>query len=399
MTVSPLLLDVVLVLVLLLYAIGGYRRGLFATVVGMVGLLVGVGLCLWLLPGQLESMVPDRFGVLRPVLLVACLFLVGALSQVLALRLVRPLHRSLHRSRARPLDSLLGAVVTVTVAALLIWFAAGVLRSASSTTLGAALGRSRVVTAIDSLIPSTSDRILGRVVVALDSAGFPRVFDQLTAEPIEPVDPADPVTARAPAVAAAARSVLRIDALAVACGRSQEGTGFVSQQGLVVTNAHVVAGSERVSVRSGNRRLSAAVVAFDPQRDLAVLSVPDLTAPPLREGGRLATGEQAVVAGYPLAGPYRVDAARVRGILHANGDDIYGKGRVTREVYSLRVTIQPGNSGGPLLDRGGAVVGVIFARSLDDAGTAYALTLGELRPVLQSVSSARVSVGTGSCTK
>lgn len=396
---TPGLVDLILILVLILYAIGGYRRGLLVTVVGMVGLLAGVALCLWLLPEYLDALVPDRFRVLRAGLLVAAVFLAGGLGQMAALRLVRTAHVSLHRSRARPLDSLLGAVLTTAVAAGLIWFAAGVLRSTSSTSLGAALGRSQVLTTIDSFAPSSSDAVLRRALVALDDYGFPRVFDQLSAEPIHPVEPADPNVVKTAGIRRAAESVVRIDALAVSCGQSQEGTGFVARPSLVVTNAHVVAGSERVSVRADGRKLSAVVVAFDPARDLAVLSVPDLAAPALPTGPELEEGDQAVVAGYPLAGPYHLDAARVRGVIDATGDDIYGRGKVEREVYSLRVSIEPGNSGGPLLTPDGQVSGVIFARSLDDAGTAYALTLGELNPVLSGVSSSRQAVGTGSCAR
>lgn len=397
---TPGVVDIVLILVLVLYAVGGYRRGFLVTLVGMVGLLIGVGLCLWLLPEYLDSLVPDRFRVLRAGLLVGAMFVFGGLGQMAALRLVRTAHLTLHRSRARPLDSLLGALLTTAVAAGLIWFAAGVLRSSSSTALGAALGHSRVITTIDAFAPSSSDAVLRRALVALDDYGFPRVFDQLSAEPIRPVEAADPGVVKTAGIKRAAESVVRIDALAVSCGQSQEGSGFVARPGLVVTNAHVVAGSERVSVRSDGRKLSAVVVAFDPNRDLAVLSVPDLSAPALPTGPELEQGDQAVVAGYPLAGPYHLDAARVRGVLDATGDDIYGHRKVSREVYSLRVSIERGNSGGPLLTPEGAVAGVIFARSLDDAGTAYALTLDELNPVLGEVtSSSRQAVGTGGCAR
>lgn len=394
---NPTVLDVALVVALLLYAVSGYRRGLVATVVGMVGLLAGAALCLWLLPGRLDHVVPSRFGGVRPVFLVAALLFFAGLGQFLALRLTRRLRAPLHRSPARVLDSLLGAVLTTAVAALMVWFVAGVLRVAAPQPLASALGQSRMVRIIDSIVPSTSDRLLGRVVVALNSYGFPRVFDDLAAEPIAPVDPGDPKVVRSKGIVDAARSVVRIDARAVACGRDQEGTGFVAGPNLVVTNAHVVAGSERVTVRAGDGRLQAGVVAFDPQRDLAVLSVPDLNAAALPLGPELERGDQGAVAGYPLAGPYRVDAVRVRAVLQASGDDIYGNAGVHRQVYSLRAQIHPGNSGGPLMTTDGRVAGVVFARSLDDASTAYALTLAELRPVLDAVEPSSRMVGTGGC--
>jgi S1-C subfamily serine protease len=112
----------------------------------------------------------------------------------------------------------------------------------------------------------------------------------------------------------------------------------------------------------------------------------------------LATNDQAVVAGFPLDGPYRLDAARVRRTLTATGSDIYGEPGVTREIYSLFARVEPGNSGGPLLAADGTVVGVVFAKSLDDPSTGYALTLAEARPVLQAAAAANQPVSTGGCS-
>jgi S1-C subfamily serine protease len=140
------------------------------------------------------------------------------------------------------------------------------------------------------------------------------------------------------------------------------------------------------------------VVLFDAQRDLAVLAVPGLTAAPLHLGGTLERGDQGVVAGFPLDGPLTLEPARVRSTLDAVGADIYGAPGVQREVYSLYAKVEPGNSGGPLLDPAGQVVGVVFAKSLDDDTTGYALTLAEARPVLTAAASANDAVPTGACT-
>jgi S1-C subfamily serine protease len=134
-------------------------------------------------------------------------------------------------------------------------------------------------------------------------------------------------------------------------------------------------------------------VAFDPERDLAVLDVTDLGAPALDIGQDLASGAQAYAAGYPGDGPFTISPQRVRDQLTARGTDIYQSGTVERRIYSLRGSIRPGNSGGPLLDPSGDVVGVVFARSTSDPETGYALTLDELRPVLGSVGSAPISSG------
>jgi S1-C subfamily serine protease len=139
------------------------------------------------------------------------------------------------------------------------------------------------------------------------------------------------------------------------------------------------------------------VVVFDPRRDLAVLSVPGLPAPSSRQGTSLQRSAGAVVAGFPLNGPFRLDSARVRDVITATGADIYGTPGVVRQVYSLYARVQPGNSGGPLLNSTGAVVGIVFARSLDDDKTGYALTLDEARPVLNAANDSVSPVSTGGC--
>jgi S1-C subfamily serine protease len=166
-----------------------------------------------------------------------------------------------------------------------------------------------------------------------------------------------------------------------------------------VTNAHVVAGttSERVQIQGAGRTYDARVVLFDPRRDLAVLSVPGLPAPASKQGKTLKRSAGAVVAGFPLNGPYRLDSARVRDVLTAKGADIYGSPGVVRQVYSLYAKVQPGNSGGPVLSPAGAVVGIVFARSLDDDRTGYAVTLDEARPVLDAANKSFSPVSTGGC--
>jgi S1-C subfamily serine protease len=179
------------------------------------------------------------------------------------------------------------------------------------------------------------------------------------------------------------------------------GSGWVLSPGRVVTNAHVVAGADtvRVRVRDTGRERDARVVAFDPRRDVAVLDVPGLDAGRLTQGAPLDSGDAAVVAGFPGDDGLWVGAARVRGTLTARGEDIYGRTGVVREIYSLRAQVRRGASGGPVLDQQGRVVGMVFATSLDDPDTGYALTLEELAPVLQRGTTATDRVGTGDCAR
>ena len=165
-----------------------------------------------------------------------------------------------------------------------------------------------------------------------------------------------------------------------------------------MTNAHVVAGVTEPRVEVGDDALPARVVLFDAGRDVAVLAVPGLERPPLAFAGEQAEqGAGAIVVGYPQNGPFRADAARVRGTQNARGPDIYQEQTVVREIYALRGLVQPGNSGGPLLAEDGRVYGVIFAAAADDPQTGYALTAAEVEGVAATGASATDPVDTRTC--
>ena len=162
------------------------------------------------------------------------------------------------------------------------------------------------------------------------------------------------------------------------CGHDSEGSGFVYAPGRVLTNAHVVAGMKKVTVQDNGDR-PARVVLFDPDVDLAVLSVDGLSGAPLASSTTTArSGTSAVVAGYPEDGPFDPEPARIRDAERAYGKNIYGNNqgghRVGRDIYSVRARVRPGNSGGPLLATDGRVLGVVFATAVDASDTGYALT-------------------------
>jgi S1-C subfamily serine protease len=153
-----------------------------------------------------------------------------------------------------------------------------------------------------------------------------------------------------------------------------------------------------VQIGGEGRKYEAKVVLYDWRRDIAVLDVPDLTAPALKFTTQdAASGDSAIVAGFPENGGYDVRAARVRGRITANGPDIYHRGTVRRDVYSLYATVRQGNSGGPLLTPDGKVYGVVFAKSLDDAETGYALTADEIQEDINQGRTANQQVDSDSC--
>jgi S1-C subfamily serine protease len=207
----------------------------------------------------------------------------------------------------------------------------------------------------------------------------------------------DPRLVNSAAVRTASQSIVKVVGTAPSCGKEIEGTGFVYAPQRVMTNAHVVGGVTTETVRLGDRTYDATVVLYDWQRDIAVLDVPDLDAPALTFAGSAGTGADAIVAGFPENGPFNVQAARIRGRIDANGPDIYHRGTVSRDVYSIRSTVRQGNSGGPLLTPEGEVYGVVFAKSLDDAQTGYALTVDEVRSDAAQGADLTSSVNTQSC--
>lgn len=390
--------DVVVVVLVVLNVLAGLRRGLVLGVLSLVGFLGGGALAAAFLPDAVAGWEPAWQ---RLVVVVGGVLVAALLGQALLLAVGARLRALVPWTPLRVLDALLGAVMSLVLVGVLVWFGAAAARAAPVPVLVRAVEGSHVVTALDRAVPLDAGRVFAEVGSALEAGGFPRVFVGAE-EVVLPVEAPDGEEAAAAAAVAEAvrQGVVKVDGVARECGRGVEGSGFVLAPGRVVTNAHVVAGVEdpRVQVGGVGDPLPAEVVVYDPERDLAVLDVPDLTGGALPLAAEpLGPGEAAAVLGFPLDGPYAVEPATVRQVLTAQGEDVYGEPGVVREVYSLRAGVQPGNSGGPLVSLDGEVVGVVFARSVDDASTGYALTLAEAAPVLQAATTADAAVSTGEC--
>lgn len=380
--VTGTVFDLVLGFILVAYAVAGWGRGLFATALAAVGFVVGGGLGLWLWPDVVATYLPSEFAFWRPVLLVLLVLLTAAVGQSIVSRAGSSVTRSIRGSGLRPLDSLLGALLTLSVASVVAWMAAGVLALTPLPSLREAVSSSRVLSVIDEAVPVRRSDVIERVLVAMDSYHVPRVFPEGQDPDLGGIDAPGRASAESSSVREAEASVYRIDAPAPRCGRTQEGSGWALDHDLVVTNAHVVAGADEISIRTRGRSHRAQVVAFDPGRDLALLSVEGLDARPLPLGTDASRGDEVALAGYPLGGPFSVEAGRVGLRMSARGSDIYGQRDVVRDIYAVRGTVQPGNSGGPALSEDGHVIGVVFARAIDDSDTAYVLTVDELNAML-----------------
>jgi S1-C subfamily serine protease len=388
-----IVVDVVLLVLGVLAVVAGYTNGAIRAAGSLVGLGCGIALGLFLAPTVVGwGVAYGLTGVTQRSIVAGVVILVSAgVVYAIAGGIAALLGKVLRHGPIRWLDSLIGAVLGLLTWSVVVWLLAGFALSTSLATVVQAANSSRVVAVLNGIAPIPSSTVLGAMDDALASAGLPKVFEG--DEAIKTISAPD---ASVPAaVTKSEQSVVTVLASKPACGVDSEGSGWVVQRGRIVTNAHVVAGASSIVVRDSSSGAldRATLVAFDPSRDLAVLDVTGLSAPALEIGEDLASGAQAYAAGYPGNGPFTISPQRVRDQVVARGTDIYQSGSVDRSIYSLRGVIRPGNSGGPLLDSTGRVVGVVFARSTTDQDTGYALTLDELRPVLSSVGSAPISSG------
>ncbi|MGN6125044.1 MAG: MarP family serine protease [Humibacter sp.] len=389
-----IVVDIVLALAAVAAIVVGWRRGALLTALSMVGLIVGlwIGLILapivvdWLTPLGLTNTVARA--LLAAVIVLAC----GSALYGVGTTIGSMLRSRMRRGPVGHVDSAGGSVIGLVAWAVVVWLVAGFVQTSAIYPASQLASGSRIVTTLDAIAPVPASTALGALDDALAGAGLPEVFTHGETIP----GTAAPDSTIPSAVSSQSESVVKVLSLEPSCSMESTGSGWVEAAGTVVTNAHVVAGSSSVDVQTKEgHTYDATVVSFDPRRDVAVLRVPDLTAPTLTTGSPLQAGGSAVIAGYPGGGPLTLGGARVRAELTAVGTDIYQRDAVARDVYSLRGTVRPGNSGGPLFDASGRVVGVVFARSTTDAGTGYALTLAEIQPVLKAAGS--MPVATGAC--
>lgn len=380
-------LDLVLVIAAVLAAGVGYRLGLLRRFVSWVGLGVGLVIGATFLPN-----VVARLSALSPAarLTVALMFVIGlALAgQGIGMLLGDHLRANVTLGeRGVRVDRAAGAALGVIGVLIGVWLLAPAFASAPGWPARAAR-ESVVVRGVDRYAPRPPSSLvaLGRLVA---EAPFPDVFEELTGSPEVG---APPDSGLAPATeAAVGRSVVKVEG--EACGRIQDGSGWVAAAGEIVTNAHVVAGERATTVvTTEGERLKARVVAFDTRRDLAVLRVDGLRAPALALGAG-AVGDTGAVFGFPGGGALRAAPARVAQEVTAVGRDLYGNGGVHRDVFVLAASLRPGDSGGALVNADGAVIGVAFAVDPGTAGTAYAVTDTEVRAVLGSVQPRPVDTG------
>ena len=385
-------IDVLLLVLLALAALSGWRRGFAMVLLGYLGLLVGLALGAWAAT-QAGLLVSADSSVRRLLTAVVVFFLVAAachaVGNLLGMR-VRSLLGGRWTSRA---DAIGGAVVATVVAAVAMWFVALTLSNVPLSPFSRAVNSSSVLRTIDTYAPRPP-AALAQLRGLLDRSGFPDAFATLR-PPVVSGPP--PEAAENSAVLRAANATLQIESRG--CGGVLFGSGFPVADKLVITNAHVVAGSRRHEVVTNEgARAGASVVYFDPDHDLALLSVPDLSVGPLRLATAAARrGQQAVAIGYPSGGPQDIIGAEIVLRTQPLAPDIYSRDQVRRDIYILHARVRKGVSGGPVVDLRGRPLGVVFAASTADRTEGYALTNAEVRRALDRNGGSRRPVPVGGC--
>jgi len=391
--VSLNLLDWILVVLVLAYALSGYWQGFVTGAFATAGLLLGGLLGVWVAPKALGNVTPSVWVSLGALFIV---ILAASLGQALMQYAGARVRDRITWQPVRVLDALGGAVLSAAAVLVVAW-ALGVAVSGSNISgLSQVVRSSAVLAKVNQVLPAQAASALSAFNNVVGASFFPRYLEPFAPERIVQVAPG-PVGLRTdPDVVRAGQSVVKVRGANV-CGRGVEGSGFVIADHYLMTNAHVVAGVRRPTVIVGDDERDATVVYYDPDTDIAVLSFDSQGLTPLRFDTGAKAREAIAILGYPEDGPYDVQSGRIRSSQRLRSPDIYGDGTVIRDVYSLRGLIRPGNSGGPIVDDEGEVVGVVFAASVTDADTGYALTAGQVDDIAHTAVGRTAAVSTEGC--
>jgi len=390
------LLDWLLLVLVLAYALSGYWQGFVTGAFATAGLLLGGLLGVWLAPIALGDADPSLLVSLGALFIV---ILAASLGQGLMQYAGARIRDRITWQPVRAVDAIGGAALSA-AAVLVVSWALGVAVSGSRIEGVTPLVRSSAVLGkVDQVLPARADGLLDQFNDVVGASFFPRYLEPFSPERIVEVRAGDQRMLEDPDVVRAGAAVLKIRGQN-ACGRGIEGSGFVYAPDRMMTNAHVVAGVDEPTVEMGDSTVDARVVYYNPELDVAVLAVDTSSVRALRftPGGEPGQARDAVaILGYPQDGPFDVETGRIRAQQTLRSPDIYGRGAVIRDVYSVRGSVRPGNSGGPVVDSSGRVVGVVFAASVTDDDTGYALTADQVSDAAASGLASDATADTQGC--
>jgi S1-C subfamily serine protease len=391
------LLDLILIALAAAFAVAGYRQGFIVGILSFAGFLGGAAIGASFAPKLARSLVQGS--AQQALVAIVAVFVAAMIGQLLASAVGAAVRSRVHWRPATLIDAVAGAAVSVISVLLIAWLIGSAVVNAPFDMVTAQVQKSAVLHAVDGVMPSGARTMFSDFRSLLASGPYVQVFGALGAEPALTVAPPNPAVLASAGLVRSRDSIVKVMGIAPSCQRKIEGSGFVISPNHILTNAHVVAGvteSQTVTTRTG-AQLRATVVLFDPERDLAVLYVRGLNARTLRFAGPANLGDEAIVAGYPRDHGFTTVPARVGDDQLAQAPDIYQRKEVTRQIYSIRANVEPGNSGGPLLAPNGEVDGVVFAAAVGVKDTGYALTASEVQSDARAAAAKTGQVSTLGC--
>jgi S1-C subfamily serine protease len=387
-------LDIVIVVFLIIFTVSGLRRGLSGVALALGGLLAGLFLGAVIAPPIAEAITQDR--TTQPLfaigIFVAVALLVEGIGAAIGFRIRQRTQHSMLLGKA---DSGVGAILGLVAALAATWYLGLMFSQSPWVALDNQISNSTIERSLDRFMPRPPG-FLATIGNLFRPGDFPNPFSTILDIPQSAV--AIPPLVDTAGIRAATSVTVKV--IASGCdGGAEAGSSWPLAAGYFVTNAHVVAGSSSVEIDTpSGARYTARVVLFDPNVDLAVLYAPGLNLHPLvLVNSNPARGTGGAVIGYPGGGPEQVVSAAVSGTEQARGYNIYGDTLVTREIEVLSARVIPGNSGGPIVNDSGQVIGVVFAASTTEPNVGYALTIPLVSPDLVAGEHRTAAVSTEAC--
>lgn len=391
-------IDLFILIVSTIFGWIGFRRGILRTVISILGLIVG-GFIASISLSYLQNLISNYTFFIKPYLSFSFIlfgaslgmFIFGILGSFLRIVL-------LPFSFLKTIDGFIGfflAILAVFAVTLTVSNAAKVI---PNKTIKNGFENSIIVFEIEKFTPTFLKIYFIDIQESISNSPLPSVFQSLVEARFE-VNKLEDNISIPETVKTSNNSVVKIDGIAESCSAAMTGSGFIVANERVITNAHVIAGVEDPVVSQFNTdlQLQGKVIYLDRNKDIAILFVPGLMAESLTFIGPVTPNEVGFVSGYPNGGALKTSAVSISTEFESLGTDIDGKGKVTREVIVFGGKVQPGNSGGPLFNMQGQVLGMVFAADAESKNTGYALAPQELIEIINESKNKLDSVSTGKC--
>lgn len=396
MDITPgLVVDGLMVLLIIGSILAGWRQGAYGSILSTIGVVAGLLCGVFLAP--LVMSVTEAVA-LRLMLAMGIIIMLTGVGNLIGAAIGSRLRERMKWKSSIVIDSSVGVVFQVIASLFVAWLIAIPLAAGGGSTVAEGIKASKILGAVDAVAPDSLETLPAKMSAMLSDSGLPLLIspfnvpeNQAVAAPAVRIEDTALVERLRP-------SVVHVMGESQSCSRRLMGSGFVASQDHVITNAHVVAGAEAVSLDTMVGTFTAEVVYYNPDIDIAVLYAPGTNIAPLQWAAQPAeSGDDAVVMGFPASGPFEAAPARISDLLTISGPNIYASSRVEREAYTVRGSIRQGNSGGPLLNPQGEVIGVVFGAAVDNSDIGYALSTQEVLDTVGDWTTMTEPVNTQAC--